>query len=32
MSMQLSRTETEIDGLPAEDVLLWASEEFGERL
>ena len=32
MSMQLSRTETEIDAIPAEDVLRWASEEFGERL
>jgi phosphoadenosine phosphosulfate reductase len=32
VSMQLSRTETEIDAFLAEDVLLWASEEFGARL
>ena len=32
MSMQLSRTDAEIEALPAEDVLLWASEEFGDRL
>ena len=32
MSTQLSRTEAEIEALPAEDVLLWASEEFGDRL
>jgi len=30
--MQLSRTETEIEALPAEDVLVWAYEEFGEQL
>jgi phosphoadenosine phosphosulfate reductase len=28
----LSLTETEIEALPAEDVLRWAAEEFGERL
>ena len=31
-SMRLSLTETEIEALPAEDVLRWAVEEFGERL
>ena len=31
-SLRLSLTETEIEALPAEDVLRWASEEFGERL
>ena len=32
MSTQLSRTEAEIESLPAEEILRWASEEFGERL
>ena len=32
MSMQLSRTDAAIEALSAEDVLLWAYEEFGERL
>jgi phosphoadenosine phosphosulfate reductase len=31
-SLRLSLTETEIEALPAEDVLRWAVEEFGERL
>jgi phosphoadenosine phosphosulfate reductase len=31
-SMRLSLTETEIEALPAEDVLSWAVEEFGDRL
>ncbi len=31
-SLRLSLTETEIEALPAEDVLRWAYEEFGERL
>lgn len=31
-SLQLSRTDAEIEALPAEDVLRWAYEEFGERL
>ena len=31
-SLRLSLTETKIEALPAEDVLRWASEEFGERL
>src|SRR4029453_9767530 len=30
--MQLSRTEAEIESLPAEELLLWAYEEFGEQL
>jgi phosphoadenosine phosphosulfate reductase len=32
VSTQLSRTDAQIDVLPAEDVLRWAYEEFGERL
>jgi len=32
VSTQLSRTEAEIESLPAEEILRWASEEFGERL
>jgi phosphoadenosine phosphosulfate reductase len=32
VSMQLSRTDAAIEALSAEDVLLWAYEEFGERL
>ena len=32
MSAQLSLTESELEALPAEDVLRWAYEEFGERL
>jgi phosphoadenosine phosphosulfate reductase len=32
VSAQLSRTEAEIEALPAEDVLLWAYGQFGERL
>jgi phosphoadenosine phosphosulfate reductase len=32
VSMQLSRTDAQIEALSAEDVLLWAYEEFGERL
>jgi phosphoadenosine phosphosulfate reductase len=32
VSTQLSRTETEIEALPAEGVLLWADGEFGDRL
>ena len=32
MSIQLSRTEAEIESLPAEELLLWAYEEFGDRL
>jgi phosphoadenosine phosphosulfate reductase len=32
VSTQLSRTDSQIEALPAEDVLLWAYEEFGERL
>jgi phosphoadenosine phosphosulfate reductase len=31
-SLRLSLTETEIEALPAEDVLRWAYEEFGEQL
>jgi phosphoadenosine phosphosulfate reductase len=31
-SLRLSLTETEIEALPAEDVLSWAVEEFGDRL
>jgi phosphoadenosine phosphosulfate reductase len=31
-SLQLSLTEAEIEQLPAEDVLRWASEEFRDRL
>ena len=31
-SLRLSLTETELEALPAEDVLSWAYEEFGERL
>jgi phosphoadenosine phosphosulfate reductase len=29
---QLSLTEAEIESMPAEDILRWSSEEFGERL
>ena len=32
MSTQLSRTEAEIESLPAEALLLWAHEEFGDKL
>src|SRR4029450_4782217 len=32
VSTQLSRTETEIESLAAEELLLWAYEEFGEQL
>ena len=32
MSTQLSRTEAEIESLAAEELLLWAYEEFGEQL
>ena len=32
MSTQLSRTDAQIEALPAEDVLVWAAEEFGDRL
>jgi phosphoadenosine phosphosulfate reductase len=32
VSTRLSRTETEIEALPAEEVLLWAYEEFGDGL
>ena len=32
MTSLLSLTEAEIEALPAEDVLRWAAEEFGERL
>jgi phosphoadenosine phosphosulfate reductase len=32
VSMQLSRTEADIESLPAEELLLWAYEEFGEQL
>ena len=32
MTSLLSLTESEIDALPAEDVLRWAAEEFGDRL
>jgi phosphoadenosine phosphosulfate reductase len=32
ISPQLSLTETEIEALPAEEVLRWAFEEFGDRL
>jgi phosphoadenosine phosphosulfate reductase len=32
ISPQLSLTETEIEALPAEEVLHWAFEEFGDRL
>ena len=32
MSTQLSRTDAQIEALPAEDVLVWAAEEFGCRL
>src|SRR5512132_1969862 len=32
MSTQLSLTDSEIEALPAEDVLRWAYAEFGERL
>jgi len=31
-SLQLSLTEDEIEALPAEEVIRWAYEEFGERL
>ncbi|MGH3041834.1 MAG: phosphoadenylyl-sulfate reductase [Gaiellaceae bacterium] len=31
-SLQLSLTDAQIEALPAEEVLRWASEEFGERL
>ena len=31
-SLRLSLSETELEALPAEDVLRWACEEFGERL
>jgi phosphoadenosine phosphosulfate reductase len=31
-SIRLSLTDAEIEALPAEDVLGWASEEFGDRL
>jgi phosphoadenosine phosphosulfate reductase len=31
-SLRLSLTDAEIEALPAEDVLRWAFEEFGERL
>ena len=31
-SLQLSLTDEQIEALPAEEVLRWASEEFGERL
>ncbi len=31
-SLPRSQTEAEIEALPAEDVLRWAAEEFGERL
>ena len=31
-SLRLSLTETELEALPAEDVLSWGYEEFGERL
>jgi phosphoadenosine phosphosulfate reductase len=31
-SLRLSLTDAEIEGLPAEDVLRWASEEWGEKL
>jgi phosphoadenosine phosphosulfate reductase len=32
VSTQLSRTEAEIESLPAEALLLWAHEEFGDKL
>ena len=32
MSMHLSRTEAEIESLPAEELVIWAYEEFGQRL
>jgi phosphoadenosine phosphosulfate reductase len=32
MSTQLSLTESEIEALPAEEVLRWAYDEFGDRL
>ncbi|HSE80800.1 MAG TPA: phosphoadenylyl-sulfate reductase [Gaiellaceae bacterium] len=32
MTSLLSLTESEIEALPAEDVLRWAAEEFGDRL
>ena len=32
MSTQLSRTDAEIEALPAEDLLVWAAEEFGDKL
>lgn len=31
-SLRLSLSDAEIEALPAEDVLAWAAEEFGERL
>ena len=32
MSTQPSRTDAQIEALPAEDLLVWAAEEFGEKL
>jgi phosphoadenosine phosphosulfate reductase len=32
VSAQLSLTESELEALPADEVLRWAAEEFGERL
>ena len=32
MTTQLSRTDAEIEALPAEDLLVWAAEEFGDKL
>jgi phosphoadenosine phosphosulfate reductase len=32
MSTQLSLTDSEIEALPAEEVLRWAYDEFGDRL
>jgi phosphoadenosine phosphosulfate reductase len=32
VSLQLSLTEEQIEAMPAEDVLRWAAEEWGEKL